>query len=280
MTLAQFIQNIPVVHSQYDLSFSKSELNDFNFKNLQLTFRYLLCGPPQSQGEGLFFRIIHSAKGSCIQCIFFYKTQWIPYHPHDYHPFYIYLDEKEYVQFLVIDGGHHFSQLIPIKPKSLPCSLNLTIFLPDHGITDQIDKFSRIFRPKLCPLTANQLKSWWLINNMAQLKLRTKILDPWAPGLIPESSLKRQSLLSRINYLLPFTLYPPPERDLNYSFRDETVCPICYSMATLDFMQLITETAPEQCYLMKKMKCPNQHDYTIRYNFETGVIEYSPFEVF
>ena len=103
-----------VIKPEYQLSYDKAELNNFSFKNLRINFRYLLCGPPRSKGEGLFYRIIRNEKDICIQCLFFYKRQWIPYHPHDYHPFYVYLDSNNYVKHLIIDDGHHFSKLIPV----------------------------------------------------------------------------------------------------------------------------------------------------------------------
>ena len=124
---------VRVVKAGYQLSYDKSVLNDFSFVNTKINLRYLLCGPPRSEGEGIFYRIVHNNALKCIQCIAFYKTQWIPYHPHDYHPFYIYLDAAHHVQYLIIDDGHHFSKLIPIPENPHKNSVDITLFLPDHG---------------------------------------------------------------------------------------------------------------------------------------------------
>ena len=262
------------VKPEYQISYDKTLLNNFHFKNLRINFRYFLCGPPRSQGEGLFYRIIHGAKGKCIQCIFFYKTQWIPYHPHDYHPFYIYLDDVNNVSSLIIDDGHHFSKLIPIKKVKESTTINITIFLPDHGLTDQIKKFSKKFHPNLIPLLPNQIVKWWTINNMAQLKLRTKLIDPWAPGLIPKKPPEKQYLIYRINHILPFKIFSSAENDSNFTFRDEAFCPKCQTMKTLDFMPLYHDKATGIYCLRKKMTCQNHHSYHVQYNFEKGLIEF------
>ncbi|NVM28359.1 MAG: hypothetical protein HWN65_05920 [Candidatus Helarchaeota archaeon] len=267
------MNRVCVVKSGYQISYDKSLLHNFNFKNLRINLRYLLCGPPRSRGEGLFFRIILGDKGKCIQCIFFYKTQWIPYHPHDYHPFYIYLDDVNDVSSLIIDDGHHFSKLRAVQKGVKRTSIDLTIFLPDHGMTDQIKGISKIFQPKLIPLLPDQIERWWLINNMAQLKLRTKLIDPWAPGLIPDTPSKKVSLLYRLNQLLPFKIPSPIKNNIKFTFRDESACPICHSLETLDFIPLVRSKTTGNYILRKKMTCKNNHEYSIRYDFEKGMIE-------
>jgi hypothetical protein len=264
---------VRVVKAGYQLSYDKSILNDFSFVNTKINLRYLLCGPPRSEGEGIYYRIIHNDALKCIQCIAFYKTQWIPYHPHDYHPFYIYLDAENRVKFLIIDDGHHFSKLIPVPANPLKNTVDITLFLPDHGLTNQVSKFSKIFKPKLIPLLPAQIKKWWLINNMAQLKLRTKLIDPWAPGLIPDKPPKYQSLIYRINHLLPAKIFTFVKEDLKFTFRDEITCPICGYFEVLDFMSLIYEKSAGNYFLRKKMTCANGHDYHIRYDFDKGQIE-------
>ncbi len=267
---------IRVVKSEYQISYDKVLLNNFKFKNLSINFRHLLCGPPKSTDEGLYYRIIYgNKKKKCIQCIFFYKIQWIPYHPHDYHPFYIYLDEKDNVAYLIIDDGHHFSKLLPIQKDIKKSLINLTIFLPDHGLTDQINKMGRIFQPKLIPLLPDQIERWWLINNMAQLKLRTKLIDPWASGLIPNTPPKNKSLIYRLNHLLPMKIFSIKGNYFNFTFRDESTCPICQSIDTLDFLPIIRDEIKAKYVLRKKMFCKNNHQFIITYNFENGKIEYN-----
>ncbi|MHA1132557.1 MAG: hypothetical protein ACTSQI_02180 [Candidatus Helarchaeota archaeon] len=262
-----------MVKPEYQLSYDSSHLNNFKFINLQVNLKYFLCGPPKSEGEGIFYRIVQNNDVKCIQCIIFYKTQWIPYHPHDYHPFYIYLDANNCVKFLIIDDGHHFSKLIRIPENSQENSIDITLFLPDHGLTNQIRKFGKKFHPKLIPLLPEQIKKWWFINNMAQLKLRTKLIDPWAPGLIPDKPSKYQSLLYRLNHLLPAKFFSFVKEDLNFTFRDETTCPECGILDVLDFMSLHYDPPTGKYYLRKKMTCENHHRYFIRYDFDKGQIE-------
>ncbi|MFX1295624.1 MAG: hypothetical protein ACFFD2_12335 [Promethearchaeota archaeon] len=263
-----------VVKPEYQISYDKSLLNNFSFKNLKINLRYFLCGPPKSKGEGIFYRIIQNKTKKCIQCIIFYKMQRIPYHPHDYHPFYIYLDANDNVKFLIIDDGHHFSKLILIEERKKQKTIDITIFLPDHGLTNKIKRISKIFKPDLIPLLPEQIQKWWIINNMAQLKLRTKLIDPWAPGLIPDAPSKRDYLFSRINHLIPVKLFPFAKENQNFTFRDESICSKCQALETLDFMSLIYNKDTRNYLLRKKMTCRNNHDYIVEYNFETGIIEY------
>lgn len=263
-----------MVKPEYKISYNKSRLLNLLFEKNRINLRYFLCGPPKSDEEGIYYRFIHNQDKLCIQCIVFYKTQWIPYHPHDYHPFYIYLTADDELDFILIDDGHHFSKLIPIKNAKGSKPVNITIFLPDHGLTDQLNWISRKFYPKLIPLTPDQIKKWWLINNMAQLKLRTKLIDPWAPGLIPITPSKKESLIYRINHLIPLKIFQFTEEKLLLTFRDESICPICQDVQTLDFMTLKTQKTSKSFFLEKKMVCSNKHHYKISYNFETGTIEY------
>ena len=262
-----------VAKPDYHLTYDKSQLNEFNFENLRIIFKTFLCLPPKSKTEGLYFRILKSNQGKCIQCLFFYKIQWIPYHPNDYHPFYVYLDEKNYVKYVIIDDGHHFSKLIPISPEPKEDVLIMSLFLPDHGLTGRINLLGKTFKPHLIPLLPEQISDWWLINNMAQLKLRTKLVDPWAPGLIPKAPSKNQSLLFRLNHILPFKPFPSEEKNSQFTFRDEAICPTCQRHTTLDFMPLIYNELPGKYYLEKEMICPNRHRYVARYNFETAQLE-------
>jgi len=268
------MDNFCILKRGYHLSYDHTRFSDFTFKNLRLNLRYFLCGPPQSEGEGIYYRIIHNQQKTCIQCIIFYKTQWVPYHPHDYHPFYIYLDAKNCVEFLLIDDGHHFSKLIPIKKNNRQFTQNITIFLPDHGLTNQLGRISKIFKPKLLPLLPEQIVKWWTINNMAQLKLRSKLIDPWASGLIPDKPTQKDSIIYRLNHLVPLKMFPFAEKDLYFTFRDESICPKCQSLDTLDFMSYYYNNTTGNHFLTKKMTCKNNHTYDIRFNFKKGEIEY------
>ncbi|MFX1297940.1 MAG: hypothetical protein ACFFD2_24215, partial [Promethearchaeota archaeon] len=190
------------------------------------------------------------------------------------HPFYIYLDANDNVKYLIIDDGHHFSKLIPMEEKKRKKSIDITIFLPDHGLTNQIKRAGKIFKPRLIPLLPDQIEKWWIINNMAQLKLRTKLIDPWAPGLIPDSPPKNENLLFRINYILPINIFPFVKNYQKFTFRDETICPECQNLETLDFMPLFYDKITGKYFLRKKMSCKNNHNYTIEYNFEKALLEY------
>jgi hypothetical protein len=263
-----------IAKPEYRLSYDKSLLNGFNFKNFRIIFKYFLCFSPNSKDEGLYYRILESSQGKCIQCIFFYKTQYIPYHPHDYHPFYIYLDDNNCVRYVIIDGGHHFSKLISVDAKAQKKLLIIALFLPDHGLTNQINHLGKNFEPTLIPLLPEQIVKWWQINNMAQIKLRTKLVDPWAPGLIPNIPSQNKSLIYRLNYILPFKICPSEEKNLRFSFRDEAFCPTCQRFTSLDFMPLFYNESLDRYCLRKEMTCPNNHRYIIQYNFETAQIEY------
>ncbi|MHA1266740.1 MAG: hypothetical protein ACTSRS_16005 [Candidatus Helarchaeota archaeon] len=259
---------------EYKVSYDLSFLQNFIFTNTRIIFRYFLCGPPQSVDEGLYFRTIYGPEEVCIQCIFFYKRQWLPYHLHDYHPFYLYLDYKRRLKFLVIDDGHHFSKLLFPSEQTKP--LNITIFLPDHGLTDQIQTFGKPFHPRLIPLTPSRIQTFWLINNMAQLKLRTKLVDPWAKGLIPQNPAQTKSLIYRLNYILPLKSDSPLKANLRYTFRDEAFCPYCKCLETLDFMPLYFDKKTQKFFLQKQAICKNKHQYLIRYNFEKGTLNTFP----
>jgi len=258
----------------YHLNYNKSLLKGFSFKNLKIIFKYFLCFPPNSKEEGLYYRILESNWGKCIQCIFFYKTQWIPYHPHDYHPFYIYLEDNNCVKYVIFDCGHHFSKLISVDAKAEKKLLKIALFLPDHGLTNQINYLGKNFEPNLIPLLPEQIIRWWQINNSAQLKLRTKLVDPWAPGLIPNTSLQNKPLIYRLNYIFPFKIFPSEEINLKFTFRDEAFCPTCHRITPLDFMPLFYNESFERSCLRKELTCPNSHQYIIQYNFETAQIEY------
>ncbi|TFF87510.1 MAG: hypothetical protein EU550_03120 [Promethearchaeota archaeon] len=263
-----------VINPDYEISYDKTIIDDLRFKNLDVVLSCFLCNPPKSKNEGLYYRIIKSKHGTCIQCIAFWHRQWFPYHIHDYHPFYIYLDDDKHVKFILIDDGHHYSKKIFIDKKKLGSSIRISFFLPDHGLTDRLN-FGRVFKPNFIPLKPRQIINWWVINNMAQLKLRTKLVDPYKDGLIPENIPKQDSLIYRLNHISNFNLIARSENTLRYTFRDEVVCPVCNQLInSLDFIPVHKDQKSNHLYLKKEMKCKNGHQFIIKYNFQKAKIEY------
>ncbi|TFF86666.1 MAG: hypothetical protein EU551_00800 [Promethearchaeota archaeon] len=264
-----------VINPKYKVSYDENIINNFKFKNIDIKFTCFLCRPPKSKNEGIYYRIIETNEGKCIQCISFWKRQWFPYHVHDYHPFYIYLDDKNLVKFIIIDDGHHYSKLINIDQKRTK-SIVITFFLPDHGLTDQINHIGKQFKPKLIPLRSNQIINWWIIDNMAQLKLRTKLVDPYIAGLIPKEELEKDSLIYRLNHLSTFPIIPREKNNLRYSFRDEIFCPKCKnpSLITLDYVPVYYDQDNDSFYLKERMKCKNNHEFSFKYDFKSGKIIY------
>ncbi|MHA1270218.1 MAG: hypothetical protein ACTSPY_10565 [Candidatus Helarchaeota archaeon] len=268
------MQKFCIVKHNYNISYDNSIINNYNFKNLRIELKYFLCGPPESSEEGIYYRIITSPfhKETCIQNIIFYKIQRFPYHIHDYHPFFIYLNDKNLVKYVIIDDGHHYSKKILILKNNRKL-LKITIFLPDHGLTNKLGQISKSFKPRLIPLKPKKLIEWWTYNNMAQIKLRTKLIDPWTKGLIPDKNLEQENLFYRLKYLIPLKIFPNHENDLKFSFRDDAYCPICNKLFKLDFMPIYKDNNSGNIYLIKNHICKNGHQYIIKYNFETGRIE-------
>jgi hypothetical protein len=260
------MSNFRVINPKYKVSYDENIINNFKFKNIYIKFTCFLCRPPTSKNEGIYYRIIESNEGKCIQCISFWKRQWFPYHVHDYHPFYIYLDRKNLVKFILIDDGHHYSK----RAKSRV----ITFFLLDHGLTDQITHIGKQFKPKLIPLTSNQIIKWWIIDNMAQLKLRTKLVDPYIDGLIPREELEKDSLIYRLNHLTKYPIVPREKHILRYSFRDEVFCPKCDQLITLDYVPVKYDKDNNTIYLKNRIKCKNNHEFSFKYNFNEGRIVY------
>ena len=94
----------------YDLSkFCKITSSGLLFPNFKLILRRVACGNPNpKKNEFAYFRILENFnKQKCIQFIIFYQWQYFPPHKHDYHPFFIYLNEKDDVNYLMYDKGHH-----------------------------------------------------------------------------------------------------------------------------------------------------------------------------
>ncbi|MFX0138489.1 MAG: hypothetical protein ACFFDN_32905, partial [Candidatus Hodarchaeota archaeon] len=172
------------------------------------------------------FRILENNGEKCIQFIIFYQWQYFPPHKHDYHPFFIFLDENSNVSHMIYDKGHHRGK--KILPTNEP--LIFSIFLPDHHFETKF-KSMILTRPLKCtykPFKPKQIIYFWKINSMAQLKLRTKLIDPWDPGI-------------------------------NYTFRDEVKCPYCENSHLLDFMNL------DKNRLFLEIECRN-HKFKAEYD--------------
>ncbi len=213
---------------RYDLDiFCKITSRGLSFPNFKLIFRRIACGNPNpKKKEFAYFRILENNGKKCIQFIIFYQWQYFPPHKHDYHPFNIYLDENSDVTHIIYDKGHHSSQTLYPSNEAL----NFSIFMPDHHFTTQF-KSKIITRPFKCtykPLKPRQIIYFWKINSMAQLKLRTKLIDPWDPGI-------------------------------KYTFRDEVRCPFCGAVHLLDFMNV------ENNQLFLQIRCKD-HEFKAKYD--------------
>ncbi len=274
MKLSENIAQFCYVNENYSVFYDEKFVNDYNFKNLSIKLKFLLCGPPQSKEEGIYYRIIksHEKKEICIQNIIFYKKQKFPYHIHDFHPFYIYLDFQKNVKYVVIDDGHHFSKKLGPFRDLQNKDLIITIFLPDHGLTNKLGSFGRLFKPRFIPLKPETIFKWWTYNSMAQIKLRTKLIDPWSAGLIPRRFASSDTILSRINYIIPLNIIPENKMNKIYSFRDKSSCPICGDVFLLDFMEVKMDKFTGNLFLQKKHRCKNGHPYLIKYDFKEGKI--------
>ena len=213
---------------RYDLNkFCKITSRGLLFPNFKLILRRVACGDPNpKKKEYTYFRIIENNDEKCIQFIIFYQWQYFPPHKHDYHPFFIYLDKNSDVNHMIYDKGHHRGK--KILPTSKP--LIFSIFLPDHHFETKF-KSMILTRPLKCSYKAlkpRQILYFWKINSMAQLKLRTKLIDPWDPGI-------------------------------HYTFRDEVKCPSCGNLHLLDFMNL------KKNKLFLEIECKN-HRFKAEYD--------------
>ena len=205
-----------VKNHAYKISYDESNLSDFDFPNFKLILRRALCGDPNPKtGEYLYYRILEnpSLKEKCLQFILFYNFQKFPPHKHDYHSFLIYLDLNNNVKYLIYDKGHHKSKVIyPKKKKNV---LLLTVMMWDHhyiilpvkGWKKRAFWLTAPLRYTLKPLNPRQIWYFWTIPSMAQLKLRSKLIDPWDP-------------MQKV------------------TFRDVYNCPICGKEHHMDYMNV------------------------------------------
>ena len=205
-----------VVKHPYIISYDKSLLSNFKFPNFKLVLRRALCGNPNPKtGEYLYYRILENPdlKERCLQFILFYNFQKFPPHKHDYHSFLIYLDEQNHVKYLIYDEGHHRSKLIyPKKDKNV---LLLSVMMWDHHyIILPVKRWKKrafwLTQPlkfTLKSLDPKQIWYFWTIPSGAQLKLRSKLIDPWDP-------------MQKI------------------TFRDIFACPVCGKEHHMDYMDV------------------------------------------
>ncbi|MHA1379257.1 MAG: hypothetical protein ACTSRG_12815 [Candidatus Helarchaeota archaeon] len=219
---------------RYDLTnFCKITSAGLLFPNFKLILRRVACSNPNPRKkEFVFFRILENLTNEkCIQFIIFYQWQYLPPHKHDYHPFFIFLNNKSQVRCIIYDKGHHNGKIV--YPTKDP--LVLSVFKPDHGYTTQFKSYY-VSKPFKCTYKAfkpKQIIYFWKINSMAQLKLRTKLIDPWTPGI-------------------------------KYTFRDEVKCPYCKSKHLFDFMNV------EKNRLVLEVKCKD-HKFMAEYNIKSQI---------
>jgi len=210
----------------YKISYDKAFFSEFNFPNLKLILRRALCGDPNPKtGEFLYYRILENTKKNekCIQLMLFYNFQKLPPHKHDYHSFLLFLDEENNVKSLIYDKGHHRSRVIySKKEKNI---LIITVFMWDHrfivfptkGWKKKLLRLTSPLKYTLKPLDPKQIWYFWTITSMAQLKIRSKLIDPWDPRM-------------------------------KETFRDIFKCPICGKEHHMDYMdvdkEILTLTVP------------------------------------
>lgn len=218
---------------RYDLNkFCKITSKGLLFSNFKLILRRIACGNPNpKKNEYAYFRILENDENKCIQFIIFYQWQYYPPHKHDYHPFFIYVDENLNVSHMIYDKGHHSSKVI--YPTKDPLIFSITS--PDHHFSTQFNSMimTRPFRCTYKPLMPRQIMYFWKINSMAQFKLRTKFINPWDPGI-------------------------------QYTFRDEAKCPYCGNIHLLDFMNLVKNR------LFLEIEC-NNHKFKAEYNINNQI---------
>ncbi|MHA1143356.1 MAG: hypothetical protein ACTSRW_01330 [Candidatus Helarchaeota archaeon] len=202
-----------VAKQDYEISHDRKAISDLNFPNFKLYLRRALCGNPNpNSGEFLFFRILKNPHlgETCIQFLLFYNFQKFPPHKHDYHAFFVFLDEKDHVKYLIYDKGHHWSQVF--EPRSKRDEIILAVVAWDHHymrlpVKKKYFWLTRPLKFQLKELTAKQIFRFWTIDSMAQLKIRSKLFDPW-------------------------------DLDMKMTFRDVFICPSCQKRYLMDYMNL------------------------------------------
>ena len=207
-----------------------------------LQFFRAWCGNPnEKKGEGIYYRLVRQpADGrSCLQLILYYRVQWFPYHPNDFAPMNIYLESGGEVSRILYDSFHHTVATI-IEPRSL----YFTVFAPWHAFKPgrqgwPISQMQTAYHA----MEDSVILRWWFLRGKSQLKLRSKLVDPWHAGLTKQSG------------------------EVRPTFRDEGKCPVCNRTVQMDTMHI------QGAEFSKACRCALGHSFTVRYDSERQVIE-------
>lgn len=228
-----------VAQEPYRISYDREMISNFKFPNFTLILRRALCGNPNPQKGGwLFYRSLFNPKlnETCLQFVLFYRFQKVPPHWHDYHSFLLYLDEKHDVKYLIFDKGHHWSQLV--HPPRNKKAFILAVFLWDHRYV--LLPYKKIYlwasQPltfSLKELTPEMIYHLWTIKSGAQIKMRSKLVNPWNP-------------------------------EIKITFRDVFTCPFCQKRHQMDYMEV------QGSVLTSTIKCKG-HSYQAIYDLKTHV---------
>jgi hypothetical protein len=207
----------------------------FDWMNNFVFFEFLSGHFQPDRSEGIYKRMLYSplVKEYCLQLIFYYRIQIFPYHVNDYLPMYIYFDEMHQMKRLLYDIGHHNAAEAAIKPMEV-----FTVKYPWRQFEAGKSRFALNLKPITCDLTDEVIENWWLQDGKPQCKLRTKLIDPWHPGL------------------KPYGIMPG-------NFRDVACCPKCKSLELLDTMDIIED------HFHLSIKCKNSHFYDANYYYLT-----------
>jgi hypothetical protein len=140
---------------------------------------------------------------------------------------------------LVYDKSHHRAEL-----KINPEMYTFTILAPWHAIQYGRRYWpSKPMRLSYHPLEEQLIRQWWFLPGRAQLKLRSRLVDPWHDGLIG------------------------PREDRRFTFRDEARCPVCGEGVEMDAMDL-----HGNC-LQARRRCRQKHLLDVCYDPATQMIE-------
>ena len=174
-------------------------------------YRFFAGEHDPDKGEGFYYRIVFNPmlKEYCSQVISYYRIQRFPYHVNDYHPFFVYFSNGRITR-LLYDPGHHHSAYAHLGAGKQA----LTIEYPWHSFCSGRKLFAIPLKPNYLNSLDLVLVDWWMQPGMPQFKLRSKIVDPWNPGLFPKNTQERGS------------------------FRDEVICPNCSKIYYFDEMNL------------------------------------------
>lgn len=195
------------------------------------------CGDPnRRKEEGRFWRCIENqqTRERCLQVILFYQVQRFPYHPHDFAPIYFYYNSSGQMTRILYDYYHHQVASLAVSPQA---ETRVIVYAPWHAFkTNETHWAQRPFHCSDFLLANERLREWWAYTDMRQFKLRSKFINPWHPGLFPESAAEKAT------------------------FRDEAACPVCGEIFYLDLMDFDGER-----YSLE-ITCSKRHAYTAVYH--------------